>query len=1086
MKPVPHFILSLSLLFGLNLIHAQQSISSFQPFNAQGDNTIHITTADFDGVGAKDFVVCLTTEGKVIAFQRPDLITDPTADNRIWEYTDLPSMGIRIFADDVMDTSPGDEVILPGTDGHLRILSSTGELLLDKKISTGALYSATIAKGIAGQTIIATSGVDGLIYILNTSGIQLKAIRPETGKASGVSGLVRHLAAGDFDGNGTDEIVAFVNRKSFEGNNFIDVIDLATYSRPQYFNGDTDPISDNVVPGLGFTDKQLARVYDMDGDGDDELAAHWGVMHPENGSGTKVFSTMLSDAEKMSLANYKTYAKNFLIQNHGFVKSDKEDLTKTGKYLMQHGVPGDFDGDGKAELFTIYGDDLFLLQYDSSTKSLTISDYTWAHTLYHFTDGACLQDRNGGADKMVLSGPITGDDHFYVVDLTNPNWVTDARNICCQGTFAEVEQNLDQLTYDINQFTGTVAEGNEPVWYLDYFASGLWWEMTTANCEVQAQKVYEAQQLWYDKIGGQENYRSTKIRLAASVNSCIYGMSNECDKESITAEGMVYFCRALAQKGAYFSLKIGHGPHIFMTPENLADCYEASVVDGECFMMARTRELNEATDIDAYKPHLDALLARSELIGAEPPMVMLCAKGATFSSMTQLQADEYFPKYKNIIVPGVENSNVTELEWSLGERVGLWMNGDVNNWGCNVIGDNLTANRVAEWGGMRNAHIVLRQMLSQYSLGAKVFRITSVVGLGNPLYERGDVSDEDQIWTQPFQKGVLNFLKMIEKGVYPYSPEREQIKGVSPVSIGIFDRSERLTEISLNHDHYLYKPETDNYVFNRMACWNAYTDIPETDITSYLYGTKRRWDNLLPSSPGGFVTIIPSDQDSEIEANSWCNKAYQTNGDSWSNLSVSQAKEVIKEEILNQRNNLDFYVEGECFWQVTRQKDDPYTYFVILMGNSTLSPNEKTVKLKAGNSINGLCQVFDQFGGSSDPIGTLSTSSDEVAITIPAGTPRILSITLSELPLTTSTEVDLKSRSIKVYPNPASDKIYIENIEESEVSNISIYNNAGAIMKNIVPIGKEQVIDVQGWSPGLYMVNIEKENDIESVKVIVK
>ena len=75
---------------------------------------------------------------------------------------------------------------------------------MDKTVSTGALYTTAIAKGINGQTIIATSGVDGLIYFLNTSGEQLASVRPKTEKAKGVAGLIRHLVAGDFDGNGTD------------------------------------------------------------------------------------------------------------------------------------------------------------------------------------------------------------------------------------------------------------------------------------------------------------------------------------------------------------------------------------------------------------------------------------------------------------------------------------------------------------------------------------------------------------------------------------------------------------------------------------------------------------------------------------------------------------------------------------------------------------------------------------------------------------------------------------------------------------------------------------------------------------------
>ncbi|TLX78166.1 T9SS type A sorting domain-containing protein [Labilibacter sediminis] len=1081
MKELLFSLVVTALTLSNSLLKAQ---SAFQPYNTQGDNLIHVTTADIDGVGAKDYVVAMTVEGKVIAFNCLDQIADPAADNRLWEYTNLPTMGLRIFADDVYAEHTGDEILLPGTDGYIRILSSSGELLLDKEVSTGALYSATVGKGAGGQTIIATSGVDGLIHILSTSGVKLKTVRPNNGKVSGVAGLVRHVAAGDFDGNGTDEIVSFVNRKSFEGNNFIDVTDLATYARPAYWNGDTDAVADNVVPGLGFTDKQLARVYDMDGDGKPELAAHWGVFHPEDGPRTKLFSTMLAETEKLPLSTYKSFAKTYLIQNHGFQKSDKEDLTQTGKYLMQHGVPGDFDGDGKAELFTIYGDDLFLTQYDASSKTLSIADYTWAHSMYHFSDGACLEDRNGGADKMVLAGPINGDDHFYVVDVSNPNWKTEARTINGAGVLGEVDQNLNQLTDDIDQFSGTVALGDKPIWYLDYFASGLWWEMTPENSATQAQKVYDAQQNWYDKIGGQENYRSTKIRLAASVNSCIYGMANECDKVNVTAEGMKNFCAAMAQKGAYFCLKIGHGSHPFITPEDLADCYEVSVVDGECYMMARTRELNEHEYFDAYIPHLDALLARAEQIGAAPPMVMMCAKGATFSALTQNQADTYFPKYKDILVPGVENSNVTELDLSLAERVGLWMNGDVDTWGCNVIGDNLSANRVAEWGGMRNAHIVLRQMLSQYSLGASVFRTTSITALNNPLYERGDVSGEDKQWTQVFQEGVLNFLKLVDKGVYPATPERDQMKGISPVSVGIYNRSNRLTEQSINHDHYLYKPETGNYVFNRLACWNGYTDIPETDATAYLYGTKRRWENMFPSMPGGFVTIVPSTLASEIEQNPWCNKAYQTDGDTWDNYTLSEAKGVITNEVMEQRHNLDFYVEGDCFWQVTQQKDDPYTYFVFMMGNNELSPVERTVKLKAGSSIAGDCMVFDQLGNS-ESIGTLSNTADEISITIPCGTPRFFTIQLTELPNNVGVD-NVEAELIKVYPNPSSDILNIQLIDAEQAVDMTIYNSQGLeVVKEQLRSGRQQV-DVKNWTAGLYVIHLLRDNKYQEVKVVVE
>lgn len=1071
------------LLWALYFVASAQSEQEyFQPYNTQGDNLIHVTTADFDGSGAADYVVAMTVEGRVIAFQRPELITEPASDSRIWEYQPPTSMGIRIVAGDIIENSIGDEVILPGTDGHLRVLSSGGELLMDSNVSSGALYSATVANGVGGQKILVCSGVDGNVYFLSKEGTQLYSIQPKTENGAGVSGLVRHVVAGDFDGNGIDEVMSFVNNRAFEGNCFFDITDLASYNRPQYWNGVTSANEDDVVTGFGYTDKQLPYAYDMDGDGAEEVVGHWGIFHPEDGPRTQLLSTMLDENEKLPLSKYQTFAKNYLIENNGFVKSDKEDLTNTGKYLLQQGIPGDFDGDGKAELFMVYGDDLFLSDYNPDTKSIAVSAYTWGHSLYHFTDAARLEDRNGGADKIVLAGPANGDDHFYVIDFASESWRTQARTIYASGKFAEIEQNLDELTSNINQFSGTVAESNEPIWYVDYFASALWWEMTPENCEIYAQAVYDAQQEWYDRIGGTEGYRSPRIKLAASVNSAIWGVTNQATKETVTAEGVVEFCRALAQKEAYFCLNIGHGNNIYMYPETLADCYEASVVEGECYMMARTKELLHPEYFDLYKPHMDAVLERAGQIGAEPPMVMLAAKGAIFSSMPQQQGEEYFPKYKDVLVPGVENSNVTVLEWSLAECVGMWMNGDVKRWGCNVIGDNLAANRVAEWGGMRNAHVVLRQMLSQYALGARVFRLTSVTSLDNPLYERGDVTGDDQAWSQPFQKGVLNFLKIVDKGIYPASPGVSQMKGISPVSVALYNRSERLTEQSFNHDHYKYQPESDTYVFNRLACWNTYTDIPETDITSYLYGTKRRWENLLPAMPGGFVTINPHKLPIKLEENWWCNVAYQTDGDLWSDFSVEAAKDFISSEVLRQRDSLNFYVDGECFWQITRDKNDSLTYFAVLMGNNVLTPQQRTVILRKGKKLNGTWNVYDQLGTSpNQTIGNITSTADEVSLTIPAGSPRIIRISKD---LSTGFNQPETGR-FHVYPVPTKNKLYIELDKPLQQAQLIIYNSSGQLFKQYAMEESKKAIDVSCWTPGLYMLGVKEQTVSEIKKIIV-
>ena len=57
-----------------------------------------------------------------------------------------------------------------------------------------------------------------------------------------------------------------------------------------------------------------------------------------------------------------------------------------------------------------------------------VADYGYAHTLFHFTDGARLESREQGShDRMVLSGPNNGDDRWqaYKRCFASTRWVCD-------------------------------------------------------------------------------------------------------------------------------------------------------------------------------------------------------------------------------------------------------------------------------------------------------------------------------------------------------------------------------------------------------------------------------------------------------------------------------------------------------------------------------------------------------------------------------------------------------------------------------------------------------------------------------------
>jgi Secretion system C-terminal sorting domain len=989
---IQRFAIFIGLLFAFMAVGAQ---SAFQAFNTQGNNLIHITTADFDAVGSKDYVVAMSMSGKVIAFNRIADITDPSANNVLWEYT-TGLFNTLIISEEANKNSIGEEILAAGTDGHLRILSANGQLLHDWAVSTGALYTVDVGTNKNGEILIATGDVDGNVYIYNESGLLLDTYIPKS------TGVIKTIVAGNFDGLAGEEIGIFYKLKSFASNNFIDFYDLDSLKRAYYWNS-SEPFEDDVVSALGWTDKQFPRARDMDGDGKDELVAHWGILHPSTSANAGTLFNALAWGELLKKDKY--YDEVF-------------EFTNTNSYYMQKGIPGNFkDGEDYpgTEMVMVYGDDLYLVSYDVSKSFplFRVSDYTYSPPQYHFSDGACLEDRNGGLDKLVLSGPNNGDDNFYVVDLSADQWKSDAKLIpeYSQGVLNNVYNSLEEFSDKVKQFDG-IAENIEPIHLFVLAANSPgWWEMTPENIASNADGVAQEMQGWKDRLGGDPKNVIFSARTTAFV------IGNEA-KPQITEEGIVAWCAALAQRSVYFNLVVGHGGNIFISPENLAQCLEASVVDGVNYMMVFTKEIN-VDEFDAYLPLLQVLKSKAAVMGIQPPKFMFSGKGPVYTGMKASVAAELFSTYKEMVVLGTEPSNVRMNEWSLAERVGLWMNGDVAGWGSNPIGDGLSANRLLEWSDMRNAHIILRYMLAHYSLGARYFRL-STIPIINPLFERGDINDPEYELANPYRQGVMTFLRIVEEGIYPSPLSPAQLKGISPVTIALPDPDERFQNVSVNHDWYKYAPQTSNYVVNNLECWHAYTNVPEYDMTSFLYNTKRRWDNLFPYCSGGFVPIVPFSSKSEVEANLWCDQAYATDANTWEEFGdLWEAKDQISQELTTQADKLIFHVEGECFWQLTSLADQPGICYALLMDNNVMSPSDKKVILKPGSNITGWT-IYDRFN-MKDPLGSSVNSPTGLEVDIPAGAVRILKIIF-----TANTLNIMPDETIGIWPNPASEQFYIQ------------------------------------------------------------
>ena len=74
---------------------------------------------------------------------------------------------------------------------------------------------------------------------------------------------------------------------------------------------------------------------------------------------------------------------------------------------------------------------------------------------------------------------------------------------------------------------------------------------------------------------------------------------------------------------------------------------------------------------------------------------------------------------------------------------------------------------------------------------------------------------------------------------------------------------------------------------------------------------------------------------------------------------------------------------------------------------------------------------------------------------------------------------------IKVYPNPANDKITIESTIINKDAMISIYNIQGQLLIQRPMLQTKINIDASGFTEGIYYVKVKTEKDV-AVKKFVK
>jgi hypothetical protein len=133
-----------------------------------------------------------------------------------------------------------------------------------------------------------------------------------------------------------------------------------------------------------------------------------------------------------------------------------------------------------------------------------------------------------------------------------------------------------------------------------------------------------------------------------------------------------------------------------------------------------------------------------------------------------------------------------------------------------------------------------------------------------------------------------------------------------------------------------------------------------------------------------------------------------------------------------------FYIDGECKLEATGEKKWTYAHFPVSEGTHTYTwKYQKDMMMEAGWD----CVWIDDI----------------------------------IFPCSSFTNIEeIENENIRIYPNPANDKINIELKNETK-GNVVITNQLGQVVKEMNIDGKELTIDVEDLTSGIYFINVSNQ-----------
>jgi hypothetical protein len=898
-------------------------------FSTGGRNIYRLASAELDGTSDAREILGSTYDDKVCAFgARGEHFWDVVVGGFVFDLVagDLDGDGI-------------DETLAACADSHVYAIGSDGTLLWKQDLDAPVWQVAT-ARIEGNQRVALAGGINRKVVVFSADGRRLGESR-----GLAINGIVRMMRAGDFDGDGSDEVAVLPVRGQAKDLVFLRVPDLTPRKERIPFqlkpwdgsSPEAREAGQRFRSGKRSWNAQALRsangtTADLDGDGIAELIFNPGAYSLKGG--------LRQTAEFPDAFKVPSYDRH---------------------YNMRMVAAGELTDAPGAEIVLLEGCEIRVL--DSHGRTLGA-----ATAPFGFTDMVYVPGSPRG--HVLLGSSPNGDDNVYRLRFDD-GWEEALAALERRGVMADVENDLRSLADAIGHWDAQPLNGASGP--CDIVVDHHMWSgpnMAKLDSWMAGVRAYE------------EEFPYANLRFS----TCFWpgedaplmrpdGKPWPRDQRlahDLKRDVIVAGAKRFEAAGCHFWVQVGHGCDPHCEVATCAAILEAAPHTCLGFVSAEDEQLGDVLYYFEHhiRPILELCLEHGKRFiprnkdvwwlhwPADPRMRQLIFNG----------------RYRSVILPGVEDSNSRTTGAQLAARVGLWLDGQVDDWCCRVSADWFCASRSWEWEYVMTGHPHLRYLTSQAALGARVFMFLS-----------GERARRGGGWTRVGQEGAANFLHLLGNGILA-PPRREQLRAVSPVTLVMQNPTKRFEEHGANghHPEWWNEDGTDArpWPFDRLDCYWAMAPLPETDVATLLWGrTRRSSENIVTTSPHGFVCVVPGGvpQTDERWTSLWV-----TDGDrllkAGKPLPFADARALMKSELIAGTKAFPLRVEGRVFHQIIEHAPDHLV--VVLVDPGWLDPADREVKIGA---TEGNWAISDRLTG--EVLGGLQ---QPITLRVPAGVFRLL------------------------------------------------------------------------------------------------